>query len=265
MSGGAPVSVIIPCYRCAQTIKRAVASVAAQTMRPAEVILVDDCSGDDTLRVLDTLTDQYPAGWIKVIAQDKNGGPGTARNAGWEASSQDYIAFLDADDAWHPQKIEAQYYWMVTHPSIALTGHVCCVVKGDEDKVGNARHLSGEVVFKLVSSWRLLLSNRFSTPSVMLHRRLPNRFALGKRHGEDYLLWCDICLDGHICARSEESLGYLFKAKYGAGGLSGDLWEMEKGEQDAYMRLRQTGRIGLLSWAALALLSMAKFARRLIV
>lgn len=265
ISGGAPVSVIIPCYRCTQTIKRAVVSVAAQTFRPAEVILVDDHSGDDTIGVLHALSNQYPTGWIKVIALRKNGGSGAARNAGWELASQDFIAFLDADDAWHPNKIEVQYRWMVAHPSIALTGHACCVVKGDEDEVDNLRHSPGKIVFNPVSPLQLLLTNRFPTPSVMLHRNLPHRFTQGKRHSEDFLLWCEVCLDGHACARSEEALAYLYKAEYGADGLSGDLWRMEKGELDNYWRLRRTGRIGSIAWAVLSLLSGVKYVRRLFV
>ena len=121
----AKVSVVIPCYRCADTIARAVTSIAEQTSRPAEVILVDDCSGDDTLATLYELQAEYPQGWVKVIESPKNAGPGTARNLGWEAATQAYIAFLDADDSWHPQKIEMQYGWMSKNPEVALTGHTC--------------------------------------------------------------------------------------------------------------------------------------------
>lgn len=259
------VSVIIPCYRCAQTIGRALASVAAQTLRPAEVILVDDCSNDDTLEALCTLSDQYPTGWVKVIALDKNGGPGIARNVGWAASTKDYIAFLDADDAWHPQKIEIQYNWMVANQSVILTGHACRVMKDYEAALDNLRYLPDEAVFKSVSPWQLLLSNHFSTSTVMLRRCQPHRFAPGKRYSEDYLLWLEICLDGHLCALSEGDLAYHFKAKYGVGGLSADLWRMEKGELDIYSRLRRLGRIGLLFWGVLALLSWAKYVRRLFV
>lgn len=261
----ASVSVIIPCYRCAQTIKRAVVSVAAQTLRPAEVILVDDHSCDDTLGALRALSNQYPSGWIKVIALDKNVGAGTARNAGWKAASQDFIAFLDADDAWHPQKIEAQYHWMAAHSTFALTGHAYRVLKGEEGEADNARHPSDEVVFNPVRPWQLLISNRFSTISVMLRRSLPHRFAQGKRHSEDFLLWSEVCLDGHLCALSNEALGYLYKAVYGAGGLSGDLWRMQKGELDNYWQLRRSMRIGWVSFWALTLLSLAKYVRRLFV
>ena len=63
----APVSVVVPCFRCADTIADAVASVAAQVLRPAEVLLVDDGSGDGTLERLEELAQAYPQGWIKVL------------------------------------------------------------------------------------------------------------------------------------------------------------------------------------------------------
>ncbi|HEX7588324.1 MAG TPA: glycosyltransferase, partial [Anaerolineae bacterium] len=64
----ASVSVVIPCYRCAENIARAVESVVRQTLSPAEVILVDDGSGDDTLATLRALQTRYGLAWIKVIA-----------------------------------------------------------------------------------------------------------------------------------------------------------------------------------------------------
>ena len=84
MTQFAPVSVVIPCWRCSDTVGRAVASVAAQTLRPKEVILVDDGSGDETYSVLCDLADAYEPHWIKVLALEQNGGAGWARNAGWE-------------------------------------------------------------------------------------------------------------------------------------------------------------------------------------
>lgn len=64
-----PVSVVIPCYRCADTIERALLSVARQSAVPEAVILIDDLSGDDTLDQLYRLQRRYPAGWISVIAK----------------------------------------------------------------------------------------------------------------------------------------------------------------------------------------------------
>ncbi|MEM3504172.1 MAG: glycosyltransferase family 2 protein, partial [Nitrososphaeria archaeon] len=76
----APVSVIIPCFNCEDTIDRAVESVYKQTWKPAEVILVDDASMDRSFRKLLKLQEIYGSDWIKVIHSKKNEGPGGARN-----------------------------------------------------------------------------------------------------------------------------------------------------------------------------------------
>ncbi|MDR9769531.1 glycosyltransferase family 2 protein [Acetomicrobium sp.] len=129
-----PVSVVVPCYCCEDTIERAVVSVMSQTALPGEVILVDDASPDHgrTLSKLQELQERFrDKTHIEIIALKNNSGPSVARNAGWETATQPYIAFLDADDAWHPQKLEIQYGWMKEHPEIALTGHKCLWLKED--------------------------------------------------------------------------------------------------------------------------------------
>ena len=105
------VSVIIPCYQCTSTIQRAVDSVAQQSLLPREVILVDDASDDETLEMLYSIQKSYGSNWVKVLSLKTNGGPSLARNAAWELVDSSYVAFLDADDSWHPQKIEIQFSW----------------------------------------------------------------------------------------------------------------------------------------------------------
>jgi glycosyltransferase involved in cell wall biosynthesis len=256
------VAVVIPCYRCADTILRAVASVDAQTMRPAELILVDDCSGDKTLDVLRAAQRNYGDDWIKIVALRENMGPGSARNAGWDIATQPYIAFLDADDVWARQKIEIQLSWMREHPEVILTGHGCSVIDRPEEAFNF--ELYSNPNFAKVSSLQLLISNRFPTRSVMLQRHVPHRFADGKRHSEDYLLWCEIALDGNQCFRSPLSLAFLFKAHYGQGGLSGDLLRMQKGQLDTYTRLFKAKKIDALTLGLLYVWSICRFMRRIV-
>jgi teichuronic acid biosynthesis glycosyltransferase TuaG len=123
----ASISVIIPCYRCSETIERAVDSIAQQTLLPSEVFLIEDASNDNgkTLQFLYLLQKKFQDKFkIEVIPLATNSGPGTARNAGWDKATSRYIAFLDADDAWHPQKLEMQFNWMEAHPEVSLTGHL---------------------------------------------------------------------------------------------------------------------------------------------
>ena len=263
MVENAKVSVIIPCYRCADTIGRALASVVAQTLQPKEVVLVDDCSSDGTLNAIYRLQATHPDGWIKVITLTQNAGPATARNMGWDAATQPYVAFLDSDDAWHPQKIEIQYLWMCAHPEVALTGHLCRYINGSSESSAGLNYETSQAQFKLVSKARLLVSNQFPTRSVMLRRELSQRFLHGKRYCEDYLLWCEICGVGLSCYRSELPLAYLFKATYGAGGLSGDLRKMQEGELDAYRRLHAKQCYGIGVFVFLTVLSWVKYIHRL--
>lgn len=205
MTRTAPVSVVVPCFRCAATIERAVASVAAQTQRPAEMILVDDASSDGTLEVLQAIRARYGE-WVRVVELPSNAGAASARNAGWNVATQPYIAFLDADDAWHPRKIEIQYGYMQAHPDVALSGHLCRQLPGEEvNAPAWAVDLRGE---QRITWTGLLLRHPFVTPSVMLKREIGLRFAEGLRHMEDHRLWLDIVGASmptvKLLARSEE-------------------------------------------------------------
>ncbi len=259
-SAQAPISVIIPCYRCTDTIVRAVDSINNQTLKPTEVILVEDCGGGDTLNILYRLQNSYPHNWIKVIALAENGGPGTARNIGWEAATQPYIAFLDADDSWHPQKIEIQYNWMAKHPNVTLTGHKSRILK---DK--NYIKTSSQVITngpKQVKKNQLLLSNMFPTRSVMLHRNIKQRFKNGKSHSEDYLLWLQICLNHQTCYKFNNELAFLYKEEFGEAGLSSQLWNMEKGELLNYQTIYKQNLINIWQLTFFSIFSFLKFLRR---
>ncbi|MDB5882794.1 MAG: glycosyl transferase family 2 [Ramlibacter sp.] len=256
----APITVIIPCYRCGPTIQRAVESIARQTLLPAEVILVDDASDDDTVDCLNQLREAYQNGWIRVLKSARNAGPSAARNAGWDAASQPYVAFLDADDSWHPRKIEIQYQWMTAHPNVALAGHKYSVKR---DVAPPEPITPGMVEATSYSRRELLLSNRFSTPTVMLKRSIGNRFEVAKRHSEDFLLWLEICLQGHEHVSLSGELTYLHKAPYGEGGLSKDLGCMARGELDTYGRIYRQGYISGVEYGLLQGWSRLKYLRRI--
>lgn len=256
-----PVSAVIPCYRCGQTIRRALESVAAQTVLPREVIVVDDCSADGTADSLRRIAAEYPAGWVKVLSLTVNGGPGHARNAGWDAATQPYIAFLDADDSWHQRKLEIQYGWMQAHPNAMLTGHPSAQVEYAEIPSS----LPGELQAGRIDRRRLLLSNCFSSRSIMFRRDLAIRFHPTKRYMEDHWWLLQIVFSGQEIVALNLPLAYTFKADYGESGLSARLWEMEKGELDNYWSLRRGGKLGIMSVSLLSIWSLLKYARRWIV
>jgi glycosyltransferase involved in cell wall biosynthesis len=259
-NGSAPVSVVIPCYRCSTTIGRAVESVFQQEMRPNELILVDDASGDATLSVLSDIQSQFPAGWIRVISLPRNGGPSTARNAGWEAAQEPFVAFLDADDSWHPQKIKIQLTLMLANPSVALTAHRY-VIESDHQ---STRMVTTDSPPRRLSFKRMLVSNPISTPTVMLRRELSMRFQEGKRYAEDYLLWLQIACR-HDCWFIDAPLATLYKAPFGLSGLSANMWEMEKGVFSTFLALYREQQISLMLFAGLIPFSFLKFIRRILL
>lgn len=111
----ATVSVIIPTHNRANLLKRAIQSVREQTFKDLEIIIIDDASNDVTKNILQhfiTLDKR-----IKVISNDKSQGGSKSRNIGINASRGEWIAFLDDDDIWLPQKIELQLNMLSYHPN----------------------------------------------------------------------------------------------------------------------------------------------------
>jgi glycosyltransferase involved in cell wall biosynthesis len=98
------VSVVIPAYNSRDTIQQAVATARAQTLRPTQIVVVDDASKDDTLEQLQAIAGPD----LLVVKSPVNGGGGAARNRGIENATCDVIAFLDADDLWAPNKLANQ-------------------------------------------------------------------------------------------------------------------------------------------------------------
>lgn len=105
------ISVIIPFYRRQDLFAETLKSVLEQSLKPEEIIVVDDASGDDAARVL---TKYQPA--IRLISLQENVGVSAARNIGARAAEGDYIAFLDSDDLWAPDKLARQVSYFEAHP-----------------------------------------------------------------------------------------------------------------------------------------------------
>ena len=249
-----PISVVIPCYNSQDTILLCLQSVFEQTAPPAEIICVDDCSNDSTRQILEELQKSHPN--LQCQFFKNNQGPAKARNAAWELSSQPYIAFLDSDDVWHPEKLEIQYQDMITNPNITLSAHNCIWKKEGWDSVEpEARNLSLN---------RLLVSNCFKTPSVMLKKEFVNdRFPEDMMLAEDYLLWLTIMLKGGKARFLEAPLAKLLKAPYGEGGLSQDLPAMDKALTEMFKRLNNQKLISLPLYVLMRVYSKLKHYRRI--
>ncbi len=257
----ANVSVIIPCFCCSKTIERAVDSVLKQTLLPKEIILVDDFSNDNgtTLQTLSEIQSSNPSNLITIIALDKNNGPGTARNAGWDQASQPYIAFLDADDSWHPKKLEIQYGWMMLNPKIALSFHRSRQIKSNEILASDLAKFN----VKPITFRSLLFSNCVPTRSVLLKTSVSQRFFPGKRHAEDYLLWLKIAYTEGSIWFIGLVLCYSYKNDFGQGGLNSFLYKSHVGVLDTYKKIHTDRLISNFTYCVLVIYESVKYARRL--
>lgn len=131
MSTPTKVSVVIPAYNAAPFIHRAVDSVLSQTFADFELLVVDDGSSDDTLRVLARYGDR-----LRALPQ-RNSGPAAARNHGLSAACGEYVAFLDADDHWLPEKLERQVQLMERRPDVGFCSTATAVVNPAGEIVGS--------------------------------------------------------------------------------------------------------------------------------
>ena len=129
------VAVVIPAYNAERSIVRALDSVLSQTLPPSEIIVVDDGSVDGTAALVESFGEK-----VRLIKQP-NSGAAAARNTGLAHASASFIAFLDADDYWRPQKLEAQ---MQTFGRICDASWCCCAGEvRDGDKTQSVQLSSG--------------------------------------------------------------------------------------------------------------------------
>ncbi|MBS0475546.1 MAG: glycosyltransferase family 2 protein [Proteobacteria bacterium] len=131
MRDAAPaVSVVIPAYNAAWCVSRAIDSVLAQTFDDFELIVADDGSTDDTRVVLQSYGDR-----VRIVGKP-NGGLSSARNAGIDAARGRYVAFLDADDWWLPEKLARQVELMTAHTDLVFCSTAARIESPDGERLG---------------------------------------------------------------------------------------------------------------------------------
>src|SRR3989442_15842469 len=109
-----PVSVVIPTYNRGDMIRDAIDSVLGQTVVPSQIVVIDDGSSDDTEARLKSY------GARVLYRRQANAGPSAARNHGVRLATERFVAFIDADDVWHPRKLELQLLHMRRDPELGL-------------------------------------------------------------------------------------------------------------------------------------------------
>ena len=178
-------SVIIPCYNASPFIGEAIQSVLNQTVPVSEIIVVDDGCSDDSARIAEGF-----GAPVRVIRQ-KNTGVAKARNAGFVQSKGTWIAFLDADDLWLPDKLEKQF---------AKTKQDYLFVYCDAENFGECDKLSScrmayTTLYEGQVFEHLLVGNFISTSGVLVHREVLKRTELFSDrfvYAEDWAMWLRI-------------------------------------------------------------------------
>ncbi len=118
--GPASVSCVVVTYNSAEYVQDAIRSVLAQTHRPIEVLVADDGSQDATCQLAAAFGDP-----VRVVATDETAGPAATRNFGRRQTRGEFVAFLDGDDLWHPEKLARQLARFEARPKLqASIGHV---------------------------------------------------------------------------------------------------------------------------------------------
>src|SRR5262245_24601341 len=182
----ATVSVIIPAYRAAHTICRAVESVLAQSHPAHEIVIVDDGSPDDLGRIV---TRRY--GQRVILCRKPNGGAASARNLGIDISTGEIISFLDADDYWEPYKLARQLQVFRHHEQVGVVGSAFFEQAPGRSRAVVPRNIPLDRVLNCAGARAFHAGCQLWTGTVAVRRTVleEQRFTPGLEPAEDRDLW----------------------------------------------------------------------------
>lgn len=226
------VSVVMPVYNAEATLQRSLRSVLEQTHADIELLLVDDGSTDASRGIIAAAAASDRR--VVPILQPRNEGVAAARNAGIEAASGDYIAFLDSDDWWSPGKLQLQLRLM--HAAGARVGYMCYRRLAEDGRVLGVVHPPARV-----DHAAMLRSNRIGNLTGIYHRSLGDgRF---RRIGhEDYAFWLEMVRRAGSAVRADEGEAlahYLVRD----GSLSSDKLKAARWQWRIYRDVEGLGRL----------------------
>lgn len=203
------ISVIMPAFNAAHTICDSIDSVYNQSFNEWELIIVDDCSLDHTAE----LVSRYRDPRIRYFKTHQNSGVAAARNYAISKANGRFIAFLDSDDLWAPNKLERQYGFMTQH-DYAFTYTWYWQFR---DHIENKIRLIKTK--PTVDYYDLLYGNDIGCLTVMIDRDKVNHIFMPSMRHEDYIAWLDILKQGNIAYSLPEALSYY---RTSDKSLSGD-------------------------------------------
>ena len=194
------VSIITPCYNAAKYIGDTIESVLKQLYNKWEMIIVDDCSNDNTLEIVNKYQEKDTR--IKVYKTNTpSGSPVLPRNIGLSKAQGNYIAFLDADDLWFPEKLQQQ---------ISLfNNNKVAIVFSDYEKMDNNGRLNNRIIHapKSVDYKTLLKGDVIGTLTAIVDKdKIGSSIQFKNIGAEDYLFFLEILKKGYIAVNTETIL-----------------------------------------------------------
>lgn len=191
------ISVVIPLYNKVRTVRRALESVAAQSIRPLDIVVVDDGSNDGSAAVVETFIAEHPELPIKLVRQP-NGGVSVARNRAISECAGEFAALLDADDSWTADHLAESQALIEKYPDCGIYAASFRVDDGRTLTDGDTPEREGVVDFFTES-----LLHYVVIPSAAVLRRsvfeAAGGFPEGIRMGEDQYLWVKMARLAGVC------------------------------------------------------------------
>jgi len=208
------VSIIMPSYNCGEFVKSTVESVIDQTYKDWELIIVDDCSSDNTLEILASYDDAR----VIVISSLVNVGAGGARNIGLDKAQGQFIAFLDADDLWDSSKLYTQLKHMKKNGyPISHTSYDFVTEEG-------ASCEGGVSASQYVDLYKYMCTTEIGMSTSLIDRGVIGDFNLDLvRTRQDTKLWLDLLGKGFISSGCPEVLASY---RVRQGQISGNKFKM---------------------------------------
>ena len=194
------VSIIVPMYNAEKFIGKTIESVLAQTYQNWEMLIMNDVSTDNSLAIVSVYAKKDER--IKIVNTEKNVGVVKGRNFLIDLASGKYIAFLDADDYWHNEKLEKQIKFMKEkNASISCTEYTR--VKENEEKIN-------DVIIKEEISYNDMLKNNYLGCLTVIYdaKKIGKRYFKELEKNEDYVLWLEIVKDVNTIYGLKENLAY---------------------------------------------------------
>lgn len=183
------VSIITPAYKAAAVIGETIRSVLDQTYPQWELLITEDCGPDETRAVVREWAARDPR--IVLIEAPQNGGPAAARNHSLARARGRWLAFLDSDDLWLPDKLEAQLAFHRAHPGAKLSFTGFRRISADGTRTG--RYLSVPASL----GYRGLLGNTaIATSTVIVDREATGPFTMKPAYYDDFACWLALLKPG---------------------------------------------------------------------